>query len=99
MDIHPEVSKAAPGVLGAFVAMWRMTDINVWQRIVSFIGGASSARFGTDTVLGYFDSANPSLAAFVVGLFAMAVIAKCFDAIESIKPADIIKSLRKKVGV
>jgi hypothetical protein len=47
----------------------------------------------------YFGAKLENLAGFLVGVFAMAVIAKCFDVIALISPQKVLEKIMQKVGL
>lgn len=82
-DVPPEIAQAVPGTIGSIVALRWIIGTPV-QRLLSFIGGASTAYWGTNPILHYLDPKVNGLfgfAAFLLGLFGMAVAAKLYDGI------------------
>lgn len=93
MDLPPEITKAAPGIVGSFIAMWRLSGLHWWQRIVSFIGGIACAHWLTDVVVKSFPVMSQNATSFVLGLFGMSLIGQGFQAVDSL---DLTKVLPKK---
>lgn len=98
MDIEPILAKAAPGVAGSLIAMWRLQGITMWQRIWSFLGGCASSYYLPPLVHDLFPGSSENVIAFVIGLFSMAVIAKIFETIDELKPIKLLNEALKKRG-
>jgi hypothetical protein len=104
LHIPPEAKDAAPGLIGALIAIpW--TQGPLLMRASVFLGGIALSWFGTapvSSVLGMADSAK-GLAGFVLGLFGMSVAAKVYEAITSFDSSAIGKAvidfIRKRLGV
>lgn len=97
MNIDPEnLVKAAPGLVGSFIAMWRLNSLTMTERLVSFACGVATSYWGTSVALEFFDGMSHSLTGFVLGLFGMALVSKCFETLDEIKPADLLKSFFSK---
>lgn len=89
-EFPPELTQAAPGILGSLVAL-RWIQGSPLQRVISFIGGCAASRYGT----GYLSEAmgtDRDLTAFLLGLFGMAIAAKIFEALAAF---DLIGRLDK----
>ena len=98
MDVQPEITKAAPGVIGALVALRWMRGPTWGHTISSFIGGAALSYYGT-TYAVQWSSADAGLAGFVLGLFGMAVVSKVFDALENFKTSELLGKILAKWGL
>lgn len=87
-DFELTMTKAAPGVFGSLLALRWM--VGTWkQKLTSFVGGAVSSFYGAPYVAAWANLES-GLAGFLVGLFGMAIVAKCFEVIEQFKPTDLI---------
>lgn len=80
-DIPPELQKALPGAIGAFVAFLRPGTI--MQRIVAFVGGSAASFYGAGHVSSMLGT-DQGFAGFLLGLFGMAVAAKVFDRMDDL---------------
>jgi hypothetical protein len=98
MDLHPEVAKAAPGAVGALVALRWMRGTTWLHTVSSFIGGCALSYYGTAHAVKW-SGADPGLSGFVLGLFGMAVVAKVFEAMEQFKAAETLGKLLAKWGL
>lgn len=96
-DIPPEIIKAVPGVLGAFVSLiWIRGSLP--QRLTSFVGGAAASYYGAEhmvTLMGVSER-MVGFSGFLVGLFGMAVAARVFDAIQAIDIGGLLSRLAAK---
>lgn len=102
LNIPPEAKDAAPGVLGALIAIHR-TDGPLTMRASMFLGGASLSYYGADWfafLMGM--SAGRGLAGFVLGLFGMSVAAKVYEAVAAFDAAGLSRAVldwaRKRLG-
>lgn len=102
LNIPPEAKDAAPGILGALIAIHR-TDGPLTMRASMFLGGASLSYYGADwfaIVMGM--SAGRGLAGFVLGLFGMSVAAKVYEAVAAFDAAGLSRAVldwaRKRLG-
>lgn len=96
MDAH-EFSRHAPGFLGSVAAMLFIKD--TWPRRVGYmLAGVAASHYASGAVAAA-TRLDEGLAGFLVGLFSMAVAAKLFEALETLKSADLIERLMKRVGL
>lgn len=103
LQIPPEARDAAPGVLGALVAIpW--TQGPLLMRASMFLGGASLSYLGSDAfaqVMGM--TSGRGFAGFVLGLFGMSVAAKIYEAIAAVAAGElwgaVIEWLRTRLGL
>ena len=93
MNFEPELTKAAPGIVGSLLAMLRLSGINLWQRLTAFFGGVACSHWGTEAVVQLWPVMNERLSAFVLGLFGMAIIHKAFETLDNLKPLEFIRDL------
>ena len=98
MDLHTEVAKAAPGAVGALVALRWMKGATWLHTVSSFVGGSALSYYGTEYAVKW-SGADAGFSGFVLGLFGMAVVTKAFEAIESFKASDLLGKLLAKVGL
>lgn len=96
MDIEPSLIKHAPGAVGSFLAMWRLTGMSLWQRVVSFVGGVASSYWFTDLVLQMFPVMSPAATGFVLGLFGMSLIGQGFEAVETLTFSKLVPEKFRK---
>lgn len=96
MDIDPELSKAAPGAVGALIAL-RFLQGSTWKHTaLAFVGGCACAYFGSEYAVKW-SGADVSLAGFVLGLFGMALVSKVHESLEQFKPVElVVEWLRKR---
>jgi hypothetical protein len=97
INIPPEAAKAAPGLLGAIVAL-NWVRGSPMQRIAAFLGGSGSSFWGSET-LAAWAHINSGLSGFLIGLFGMAVAGKVFEFIQQIDIAPLVQRLLKKFGL
>lgn len=83
LHIPPEAKDAAPGLVGALIAIpW--TQGPLMMRAAMFLGGASLSYFGSDPLAQIMGmTSGRGFAGFVLGLFGMNVAAKIYEAIAS----------------
>ncbi len=99
MDIDPaHITKNAPGAIGALIALRFIKGPTWWHSAIAFVGGCACSIYGTDYAVER-TGADAGLAGFVLGLFGMAVVAKCHEAIEQFKPAELLGNVLKKWGL
>jgi hypothetical protein len=103
IDIPPEAKDAAPGIIGALVAI-PFTSGPLLMRVSMFVGGSSLSLYGSAPLadaLGMRSSIG--LAGFVVGLFGMSIAAKVYEGIATFAAGDIGAAVtawfRKMLGV
>jgi hypothetical protein len=97
MDIPPEAAKAAPGLLGAIVAL-NWVRGSPMQRVASFLGGSGSSYWGSE-LLAAWAHINPGLSGFLIGLFGMAVAGKVFEGIQQLDIAALAQRVLRKFGL
>lgn len=95
-NIPPEVLKAVPGTLGAIVAL-RWVAGTPLQRIAAVIGGSGTSYYGGEYVASV-TGAHLGFAAWLLGLFGMAVAHKLFEAIASLSLGERIDKILAKWG-
>jgi hypothetical protein len=96
-DIPPEVIKALPGALGSIVAL-RWIAGGPLQRVSSLVGGVSASYYSGDHLAGWL-AVNPGLAGFLVGLFGMAIAAKCFELIAQFDVRGVVDRILRRWGL
>jgi hypothetical protein len=97
MDWKDHATTAAPGLLGALVAL-RWVGGTPWQLCAAFVGGASASYYGTPHLVSW-SGANPGLAGFLIGLFGMAIAARVFDGLAAVPTARVVDALLRKFGL
>lgn len=105
MPIHipPEAKDAAPGLLGALIAL-RWTEGTTVAKLLLVIGGATLSYYGTHPVAGWLNVTNADgLVGWALGLFGMNVASKVHEAISAIAAGDLWAALvewaRTKLGL
>jgi hypothetical protein len=99
MDLDPNaIAKTAPGIVGSFIAMWRLQSLTLTQRLISFACGVACSYWGTGVAVKVFPVMSESLTGFVLGLFGMALVSKGFEVLDEIKPATFLASFFKRKG-
>ena len=93
----PEVVKAVPGVLGAVVAL-RWISGTPLQRIAAVLGGSGTSYYGGDYVAD-ITGVHPGFAAWMIGLFGMAVAHKMFEAITAMNIGERLDRILAKWGL
>lgn len=96
-QIPPEIFKAVPGTLGAIVALRWITGTPL-QRISSVLGGAGTSYYGGDYVAQVTD-APFGLAAWMLGMFGMALAHKVMEAISAMSLGERVDRLLTKWGM
>ena len=95
------IKQVAPGLIGALISLRYIKIDGTFNKITSVLGGAACTYYFSETVAAYL-GARVDLIGFVLGLFGLSIIAKCFEVIAEIKSqgiADWIMSfLPKKKG-
>ena len=95
--IPPEIIKAVPGTLGAIVAL-RWISGTPLQRIAAVIGGSGTSYYGGDYVA-EVTGAHVGLAAWLLGLFGMALAHKLFEALSAMNLSERIDKVLAKWGM
>lgn len=103
IDIPPEAKDAAPGIIGALVAI-PFTQGPLLMRASMFLGGASLSLYGSAPLADALNMRGSiGLAGFVVGLFGMSIAAKVYEVIAAFAAADVSRAvvdwLKNKLGV
>lgn len=99
-DLPPEIGHAAPGALGAIVAL-RWATGSWWQLALSVLGGATAAWYASDhlaPMLGLGPGLSGALA-FLTGLFSMPLAGRVMEAIEALNIGRRINKLLDKWGL
>jgi hypothetical protein len=96
-NIPPELIKAVPGTLGALVALRWIAGTPI-QRIAAVIGGSGTSYYGGDYVAA-ITGAHLGFAAWLLGLFGMAVAHKLFEGIAAMNIGDRIDKVLAKWGL
>jgi hypothetical protein len=96
-DIPPELIKALPGTIGSIVAL-RWISGSPLQRITAVCGGAGGAYYGTPYLAASMGT-DLGLTGFLIGLFGMAIAAKCFEVIQLISPQALLDKLLQRWGL
>jgi hypothetical protein len=91
-----DVSRHAPGVLGSLAALLWIKD--TWPRRMGYVLAGSAASHYASPYAALLLNTDQGLAGFLIGLFSMAVAAKCFETIESVKAAEMFDRLLKRWG-
>ena len=92
-----EVTRHAPGFLGSIAAMLWVKD--TWPRRIGYVGAGSVVSHYAAPWVAQWTSIDLALAGFLVGLFGLAIVAKIFEALESIKPADLGERILRRWGL
>lgn len=97
VDVADEALKAAPGALGALVAL-RWMPGTPFQRATAFLGGAAASYYGTDHLVHALEL-SPGFTGFLLGLFGMAIASKVFEAIDGLRLGRRIEKLLDRWGL
>ena len=96
-NIPPELIKAVPGTLGALVALRWISGTPV-QRIAAVVGGAGTSYYGGDYVANV-TGAHVGFAAWLLGLFGMAIAHKLFDALAGMNIGERLDKILTRIGL
>jgi hypothetical protein len=97
MDWKDHATTAAPGLLGALVAL-RWVGGTPWQLAAAFVGGSAASFYGTGHLVAW-SGANPGLSGFLIGLFGMATASRVFEAIAAIPIARVVEKVLHRLGL
>ena len=97
VDVAGEAAKAAPGIVGALVAL-RWMPGTPFQRVSAFVGGSAASYYGTDHLVHALEF-SPGFTGFLLGLFGMAIASKVFEAIDSLRLGRRIEKLLDRWGL
>lgn len=97
LDNH-EISKGAPGVLGAISAMLWLRETGL-RRVASVLIGSAASYYGTPFGLKIFETLDHSLMGYLIGLFAMAITAKIFELLDSFPVKELTERIFKRLGI
>lgn len=93
-DVPPEILKIVPGTVGAIVALGWIRG--TWpQRVFALLGGSAASYYGTGYLAGVMGT-DAGLTGFLIGLFGMAVAAKCFDVLHMMDPKQVLEKLASR---
>lgn len=96
-DIPPELIKAIPGTIGSIVAL-RWISGTPLQRIASVVGGVSASWYAGEHVAQWLE-VNAGLAGFLLGLFGMAIAAKCFELLAQVNAPAVLDRILRRMGL
>ena len=103
LHIPPEARDAAPGVIGALIAIpW--TRGPLIMRASMFVGGSALSFFGSDPFVQYMQMSadGKGLSGFMLGLFGMSLVAKVYEAISAFAAGELAQELlawaRRRLG-
>ena len=96
-DVPPEILKAIPGTLGALVALRWIVGTPL-QRITALMGGSSASYYGTGHLANMMGT-DTGLTGFLIGLFGMAIAAKCFEVLQLVDPGRVLDKLLTRWGL
>lgn len=88
-------SSVIGGLIGSVISLRFLSELNVWQRVISVFSGMIVAAYCTPLVVELL-SLKPSTEgaiAFLIGLFGMSLV----GAIEKAIP-DIVKSINERIS-
>lgn len=100
VDVAGEAAKAAPGIIGAFVAL-RWMPGTPFQRVAAFVGGSAASYYGAEHMVRIF-GLTPGMLGFLslmIGLFGMAIASKVFEGIDSLRIGRRIEKLLDRWGL
>jgi hypothetical protein len=96
-SVPPEILKAVPGTLGAVVALRWIVGTPL-QRVTALLGGSAASYYGTAHLAALMGT-DAGLTGFLIGLFGMAVAAKCFEVLHLIDPGRVLDKLLSRWGL
>lgn len=96
-SIPPELAKAAPGLIGSILAL-RWINGTPLQRIATAVGGASGSYYGADW-LAELTGIQGGFAAWLLGLFGMAIAHKVFEGIAGMDIGKRVDKILAKFGL
>ena len=97
VDVAGEAAKAAPGIVGALVAL-RWMPGTPFQRVSAFVGGSAASYYGTDHLVHALEF-SPGLTGFLLGLFGMAIASRVFEAIDGLRLGKRLDKLLDRWGL
>jgi hypothetical protein len=95
MDMHPEVAKAVPGVLGSISAVLLMRAD--WKTSAAIVLPGSALAYYGGAWVGNLVGMPETLAGYLVGLGGMAFMAKVIETWNKFDLGDILGSWVRKV--
>lgn len=103
IDIPPEAKDAAPGLVGALIAL-RWTEGTPTAKLLLVIGGSTLSYYGTHPLAGWLGATNADgLIGWALGLFGMNVASKVHEAIGAVAAGDlwaaVIEWARVRMGL
>lgn len=99
IDIPPEVRDLAPGGIGSAIAAFFMHGTPWPQRIAMALGGTAAAFYTTKPIAVYFGFVDAQGAiGFILGLFAMGLIRKTWEAIDQFKGGELLMAWLRKIA-
>lgn len=93
----PELIKAVPGTIGALVAL-RWVSGTPLQRLAAVIGGSGTSYYGGEYAAS-ITGVNTGFAAWMIGLFGMAIAHKMFEAISNMNIGARLDKIFTKWGL
>lgn len=92
-DLHPEVAKAAPGVIGALLAsLW--SKESPMRAFVLFLAGTALAYLAGGW-LGLRLGVDEAIAGFLAGAYGIAVVNKGFEALQQFPLSQLLTDWAK----
>lgn len=95
MDIPPDLTRHAAGPAGALTAMLFMRGTPLGHRVAMAAAGGVAAYYGAPVLAAVYPVLTPGAAGYMLGLCAMAVVAKLAATLETLEVGTL---LRKKIA-
>ena len=86
-------------VVGAMTAAFMLKKDSVARRFGMAIGGVALAYVFGPQLVKIFPQLSPPASGGLIAMFGMAGIAKAYELVDAVSPADLVRRLYKRLGL
>lgn len=95
IELPEPITKALPGIVGSLVSVSFLKG-TLMRKVAMFASGSAMAAFGTPWAAKFSDLPE-GFAGFLLGLFGMTIVSKCFEAWETLDLSTMLRDWLRKL--